>query len=186
MRLPYYARLSRGNQAIYRESDAITELVLPGVESARAGAEGVRQALEDGRRTQVQRASQRLSDAMLDAMGVPRVRVRVLATRPSTADSELHGLYEREEGEVAVIKVWMKTAAKTQVVKFRTFLRTLLHELCHHLDYDHFQLADSFHTHGFFKRESSLMRQLVPKTTKIEANPTPPSSGPAQLELPLG
>ena len=46
---------------------------------------------------------------------------------------------------------------------FRTFLRTLLHEVGHHLDYEHLRLADSFHTEGFFKRESSLFYQLVPR-----------------------
>ncbi len=44
---------------------------------------------------------------------------------------------------------------------FRTFLRTLLHEICHHLDYELLKLDDSFHTEGFFKRESSLFNQLV-------------------------
>jgi hypothetical protein len=32
----------------------------------------------------------------------------------------------------------------------------------HHLDYTLLRLPDSFHTEGFFKRESSLFRQLVP------------------------
>ncbi|MBK8019762.1 MAG: SprT-like domain-containing protein [Betaproteobacteria bacterium] len=31
----------------------------------------------------------------------------------------------------------------------RTFLRTLLHELCHHLDYEMFRLEETFHTEGF-------------------------------------
>jgi hypothetical protein len=48
------------------------------------------------------------------------------------------------------------------VVAFRTFLRTLLHELLHHLDFEVLELAQSFHTQGFFQRESSLFRQLVP------------------------
>jgi hypothetical protein len=186
---PYYARLSRANQAIYRQSDAITQLAVPELELARTRAQALRLAIEGaGRTAEVRKASQALSDAILDGLAVPRVRVRVLATRPSSAQSELHGLYEREEGETAVVKVWMKTATKTQVVKFRTFLRTLLHELCHHLDYDHFRLADSFHTRGFFKRESSLMRQLAPKaprTSEVEPEPAAPASGPAQLELPL-
>jgi hypothetical protein len=47
------------------------------------------------------------------------------------------------------------------VVRFRTFLRTLLHEVLHHLDVTLLGLDDSFHTEGFFKRESSLVRQLV-------------------------
>lgn len=61
----------------------------------------------------------------------------------------------------ARISLWMRTARHKRVVAFRTFLRTLLHEYCHHLDYEHFQLAQSFHTEGFFKRESSLFKQLV-------------------------
>jgi hypothetical protein len=57
----------------------------------------------------------------------------------------------------------MRTARRKRVVAFRTFLRTLLHELGHHLDYELLDLADSFHTEGFFQRESSLFKQLVPE-----------------------
>ena len=56
----------------------------------------------------------------------------------------------------------MRTARRKQVVAFRTFLRTLLHEFCHHLDYECYKLHDSFHTEGFYKRESSLLKQLLP------------------------
>jgi hypothetical protein len=56
----------------------------------------------------------------------------------------------------------MRTARHRRVVAFRTFLRTLLHEIGHHVDYERLGLADSFHTEGFFKRESSLFKQLVP------------------------
>jgi hypothetical protein len=56
----------------------------------------------------------------------------------------------------------MRTLRYKRVVAFRTFLRTLLHEVCHHLDYTLLALADSFHTQGFFNRESSLFKQLVP------------------------
>ena len=55
----------------------------------------------------------------------------------------------------------MRTAYHKRVVAFRTFLRTLLHEVCHHLDYELLKLEDSFHTEGFFKRESSLFKQLL-------------------------
>lgn len=56
----------------------------------------------------------------------------------------------------------MRTAKRRQVVAFRTFLRTLLHEFCHHLDYDCLGLKDSFHTQGFYQRESSLISQVLP------------------------
>jgi hypothetical protein len=57
----------------------------------------------------------------------------------------------------------MRTAKQQRVVAFRTFLRTLLHEMCHHIDYTLYGLAESFHTEGFFRRESSLVRQLTPR-----------------------
>jgi hypothetical protein len=52
-------------------------------------------------------------------------------------------------------------------VAFKAFLRTLLHEVGHHLDYHYLKLADSFHTEGFFKRESSLFHQLVPTPPRV-------------------
>src|SRR2546426_1529323 len=55
----------------------------------------------------------------------------------------------------------MRTAKQKRVVAFRTFLRTLLHEVGHHVDYTGLRLKDSFHTEGFCKRESSLFYQLV-------------------------
>jgi hypothetical protein len=54
----------------------------------------------------------------------------------------------------------MYTAKLAKVVAPRTFLRTLLHELCHHLDYTHLRLRDSLHTQGFYQRESSLFHAL--------------------------
>jgi hypothetical protein len=68
----------------------------------------------------------------------------------------------------------MRTARLSRVVAFRTFLRTLLHEIGHHLDYTHLKLAESFHTEGFFRRESSLFRQLVPE------EPPPPAPLPTR------
>jgi len=90
--------------------------------------------------------------------------------RPSWTTGELHGLYEPDAGRRYRISVWMRTARRAQIVKFKTFLRTLLHELCHHLDYERFALGESFHTEGFYKRESSLFRQLYPP-----APPAPPA-----------
>ena len=55
----------------------------------------------------------------------------------------------------------MRTAARRQVVAFKTFLRTLSHELCHHLDYELFTMPETFHTEGFYKRESSLANALL-------------------------
>ena len=83
----------------------------------------------------------------------------------------------------------MKTAAKKQVVAFKSFIRTVLHELCHHIDYIHFKLADSFHTEGFFKRESRLYKEVVPqelqkkKTKSKEKKGKKKSRKPKQMDL---
>ena len=104
---------------------------------------------------------QHLVDELTREFEVPSVRVSVLAVRPSDAESELHGLYEPQEDKAAVISIWMRTAQRRQVVKFKTFLRTLIHELCHHFDYELFRFAETFHTEGFYKRESSLLKSLL-------------------------
>jgi hypothetical protein len=123
--------------------------------------ESLEVALRSEQRATIERATQALATAVLTSFAVPGVRVKVLAKRPSTRDGELHGLYVTDGRNAAEIKVWMRTAHHKRVVAFRTFLRTLLHELCHHLDYELLKLEDSFHTEGFFKRESSLFKQLM-------------------------
>ena len=94
---------------------------------------------------------------------MPALRVRVQERRPSWQTGELHGLYEADASGRYKVSLWMRTARRVQIVKFKTFLRTYLHELCHHLDYQRFRLEDSFHTQGFYRRESSLLRQLYPE-----------------------
>jgi hypothetical protein len=111
----------------------------------------------------VQRASERLIRGITDALAMPPVRVEVLAARPHAKWGELHGLYTAERGKVPTIQLWMRTAKQRRVVAFRTYLRTLLHEVGHHVDYAHLRLPDSYHTEGFYKRESSLFHQLVPE-----------------------
>jgi hypothetical protein len=44
----------------------------------------------------------------------------------------------------------------------------MLHELCHYLDYSMLKLDDSFHTMGFFKRESFLVRVLMGSERKAQ------------------
>ena len=114
-------------------------------------------------RATVQRATERMIRGLTDALGVPPVKVDVLAARPHNRHGELHGLYTAERGKTPMIQLWMRTAKQRRVVAFRTYLRTLLHEVGHHLDYTLLRLRDSYHTEGFYKRESSLFKQLVPE-----------------------
>lgn len=162
MPFAYYQRLSARNRAIYRKSDAVTSVVLPRPAELVPLVEELRLALATEERRSVEAAASALALAFTRQLELSPVRVEVLAVRPSADWGELHGLYTREEKKTARIQLWMRTAHHRRLVAFRTFLRTLLHELGHHVDYERLSLADSFHTEGFFRRESSLFHQLVP------------------------
>lgn len=162
MPFAYYERLSAHDRAIYRRSDAAAPVALPRPEELRPLVEELRQALQGEARRDVEAATARLAAGLALQLGLPPVGLEVLAVRPAAGWGELHGLYTRDERGSPRIQLWMRTVRHRRVVAFRTFLRTLLHEIGHHVDYERLHLEDSFHTEGFFKRESSLFRQLVP------------------------
>ncbi len=184
MPFPYYQRLTKTQKRIYDESDRIVsvELYRPGTHREHVLA--LATALEGGVRPPTERAAQALADGLTEALGVPALRVRVQQRRPSWQTGELHGLYEADAKGRYKISLWMRTAQRVQVVKFKTFLRTLLHELCHHLDYQRFRLKDSFHTEGFYRRESSLLRQLYPPELEKPAGAKTPRRPRSRLRPP--
>jgi uncharacterized damage-inducible protein DinB len=163
MPFAYFQRLTRRQQGIYLRSDKITGVPLPGAARMRPLVAELGSALENGDRGLTESACQLLAGEMARALGLPPVRLIVLAARPHARWGELHGLYEtaKRPGAPPTITLWMRTARQKKVVAFRTFLRTLLHELGHHLDYTLLRLGDSLHTQGFYQRESHLFHQLV-------------------------
>jgi hypothetical protein len=167
----YYRRLSPRNQKVYRQSDAVTSVRLSHPHLLFPFVALLREALEGDRRHEVEAVCGRLANGLFEMLEVPMVKVEVLAARPSLRYGELHGLYTSDPPRPPRIQVWMRTAHHRRVVAFRTFLRTLLHEVGHHLDYTYLNLPDSFHTEGFFKRESSLFYQLVPASVFAPSDP---------------
>jgi hypothetical protein len=159
-RFGYYERLTRAQQRIYQRSDEITRLTLPGAPELHPRVAALDAALSSEDRRAVQVASQELFTGLTRVFAVGSCRVDVLAARPHNSWGELQGLYT-DDRRLPRVQLWMRTARLRRVVAFRTYLRTLLHELGHHLDYRYLKLADSFHTQGFYQRESSLFHQLV-------------------------
>jgi hypothetical protein len=89
---------------------------------------------------------------------VQRTPIRVLAARPVRSREggwgyELFGDYDPD---TTLIRVWMRTAVRKQVTSYGTFLSTLCHEFCHHLDYKLFGYRDTWHTRGFYERAALL------------------------------
>jgi len=161
MPFEYFNRLSAARKRIYLRSDAIGRLALPAGPPLEATLKQIQEQLSAERRTTLEQASQRLIDELIRRFNVPPIKVRVRSVRPSGSWGELHGLYEPGEEEApAVINMWMRTVARKQVVAYKTYVRTLIHEFCHHLDYELIKLPETFHTEGFYKREASLFREI--------------------------
>lgn len=162
----YYKRLSPAKKKIYRQSDEVGAIQLPGATSLQPLVEELAGALKTENKRLIRSICQRLANGITNELKVPEIEVEVLAVRPHDDWGELHGQYLPDEGERPKIQLWMRTAQHKRIVAFRTFLRTLLHELCHHLDYELLSLADTYHTEGFYKRESSLFHQLMQEPDK--------------------
>ncbi len=162
----YYDTLTPAQQRVYRMSDSVSALRLREPRTLEPLVAALREALATGRQPETEHATARLSDALCERLDLFAPRVEVLEVRPSSTTGELHGMYTLERGRRPRIQLWMRTAKHARVVAFRTYLRTLLHELCHHLDFLLLELPASFHTEGFFQRESSLFHQLVPRPAR--------------------
>ena len=169
------SRLTPLQQRIYDRSAAIAAIQLTPTPQFFEAAQALEVALNQDDHPRVELLAQTMVNQICWRLSVRTVRVQVLGVRPSDRHGELHGLYTQYDGggRNDFIQVWMRTAKRGQVVAFRTFLRTLLHEVCHHLDYVHLHLRESYHTEGFFQRESSLFRVIVSPAKADAEKPTP-------------
>jgi hypothetical protein len=157
----WYRRLPPSLQRVAAASDRISSLPLHAGPALTDAVTLLPAALQSEDAARVEAVAQRIADGVCGALGVARLRVRIDGQRPHDHRGELHGLYLPGTGRGRDrITLWMRTAKRGQVVAYKTFLRTLLHELCHHLDYTYLHLRDSLHTQGFYQRESSLFAAL--------------------------
>ncbi len=158
----------QANRAGFLESDRFRNLELPQNGNLTRIANSIESAMEHGRTAAVRRACADLLGELSEFYKVPASDIRVLAARPlrvrESWTSELFGDYSPD---VMLIRVWMRTAVRKEVTSFGTFLSTLWHEFCHHLDSHKFGFADSWHTRGFYERSGALyhcVRGTVPKS----------------------
>ncbi|HYA35758.1 MAG TPA: hypothetical protein VEF03_09060 [Candidatus Binataceae bacterium] len=179
----YFHRLTPRFQQAYLKSDATAKFEpLPDAIAIQYAQELVA-VLEKGRIADIERAAGALVAELCRVYAVRPVKVTVKGVRPHNARGELHGLFKVQRPPEIVL--WMKTAQRHDVVKPRTFIRTLLHEVCHYFDYVVLELDDSFHTMGFFKRESFLTRALMGTGGKdehpVKSQPIDPVKQPRML-----
>lgn len=145
-------------RAEYVKSDGLDVLEAPEDDRLRSPARAIKDAMKSNQRVAVRKACVEFVNAAADFYGVGRPELRVLEARPLRVyeggwASELFGDYDPEK---KVIRVWMRTAVRKQVTSYGTFLSTLCHEFCHHLDVERFGFGDTPHTRGFYERAAAL------------------------------
>ena len=141
----------------FADSDQRNLIPLPPDRRLPASAELIERAMKDGTTGDVQRSCAEFLRSASVFYGVPECSVRVLAARPlrvrEYSTTELFGDYHPG---ALVIRVWRRTAIRKEITSFGTFLSTLCHEFCHHLDFHRFAFRDSWHTRGFYERTALL------------------------------
>jgi hypothetical protein len=141
----------------FLESDRIKTLDLP--EDARSLPEiatKIKAAMQTGKTTEVRVACAEFLSHASGFYRVPNCGVRVLAARPLRGREWVTELFGDYDPETILVRLWMRTARKKEITSFGTFLSTLCHEFCHHLDYHFFKFSDSWHTRGFYERTAVL------------------------------
>lgn len=141
----------------FQESDHLKVLELPEDGRLRGLAQRLELAMSLGSQIGIRSASADFLLSVADFYKVRTPTVRALAARPlrirESSTTELFGDYTPH---TAVIRVWTRTAVRKQVTSFGTFLSTLCHEFCHHLDCDRFGFGRTPHTKGFYERAALL------------------------------
>lgn len=145
-------------RAEFQRSDLLASLPLPPDNRFHELAKSITSALEAETTAGIQPVCAEFLRVAAGFYGVEKPGIRVLAARPIRVReggwaSELFGDYSPESLQ---IRVWMRTAVRKEVTSFGTFLSTLCHEFCHHLDYQRFKFKDSWHTRGFYERTAVL------------------------------
>src|SRR5207302_4524731 len=159
------------NQAEFLKSDRTKDLDLSQNTFLPDIAKHLESAMKAGTVAEVRKACAEFLAIASDFYKVPPCGVRVLAARPLRVrerwSTELFGDYHPE---TVLIRVWMRTAVRKDVTSFGTFLSTLRHEFCHHLDF-HFPVSL---THGTLAASTSEPLRF---TTMREEHPRNVCSG---------
>jgi len=157
----------KANLSAFAKSDRINTLDLPLDRDLLTITKSLEWAMKGGTTSDVRCVCTDFLRAASKSYEVHECGIRVLAARPlrirEHSATELFGDYNPE---TMLIRLWMRTAVRKEITSFGTFLSTLCHEFCHHLDFQKFRFPDSWHTRGFYERAAILYhyaRETPPK-----------------------
>src|SRR5574337_360578 len=144
--------------ADFIKSDENRAIDLPSDDCLKALSAPLEAALKAGAIPPVRLLCEKFLAKAADFYKVDGTPIRVLAARPvrSREGSWGYELFGDYDPEAALIGVWMRAAVLKKVTSYGTFLSTLCHEFCHHLDYKLLGYRDTWHTRGFYERAAAL------------------------------
>ena len=132
------------NKALIEEfhaSDRLLTLEVPADDRLRRPAKSIQAALKADRRSELKAACTEFLRRAADFHSVPGIQVltaRPIRVREGRWATELFGDYAPATG---MIRNWMRKAVRKEVTSFGTFLSTLCHEFCHHLDFQRYEFT---------------------------------------------
>lgn len=148
------------NLKFFADSDRLKAISLPNDGRLVKIACAIDSAMKTEDMTDVRQVCADFLGTASDFYRVSPCGIRVLAARPlrvrEQSTTELFGDYHPD---TMLIRVWMRTAVSKDITSFGTFVSTLCHEFCHHLDFLKFGFGDSWHTRGFYERTAALYHQ---------------------------
>jgi len=110
---------------------------------------------------------QKLANIICFDFGVSNVNIVYSGVQPHATNgkgglkNKVLGIYKRTSiYQKYEINLFKYTAKQKKVVANKTTLKTLIHELNHHFDYELLGLKKSIHTKGFYMRISNMLYLL--------------------------
>jgi hypothetical protein len=152
----------------YERSNAVRRIDLDAGPSAAKAANRLRLALLSKDPSLVMAAAMAFADALCDGAKVPRIPVEIAAPRKRKGYAECHG-----RRAMSCIPVALRTTQRGRFIGFRTFLKTLCHDFCHHHDVSALGLTHSFHTKGFSSRMEALYKSILAALERLARETTP-------------
>lgn len=145
----------------YYSSDAETTVKLPKSKRIQKIASVLETALAEEDRQSIEDASNELLELLAASFKIDAPHVKILGVRPREINEDsIDELYGDYDPNTYIIRLWMRTAVKQKVTSYGTFLHTLCHEFCHHLDVVGLNYPNTFHTRGFFERTALLYHHI--------------------------
>ena len=98
MPLAYYHNLNRSDKSIYRKSDKIKNIKLKKLMILRKLIISIKNNLKAEDKINLEKKIREFLNELTDSLGVEKVNIKLLGSRPDNSWGELHGLYEQAEG----------------------------------------------------------------------------------------